>query len=579
MHAPYASPRVILLLSLIACTKGPPVYKSEDTSTAEDSGTPVDTDSAPDHVPDASDAIYTTERVLEIEILMDGGDWEALKEEQRNVMEIISEDCLASPWESPYSWYAASVTVDGRTREDAALRKKGLLGSESTTKPSLKVSFDEFSEGGSLFGLDGLTLNNARQDPSYIHQCMGYALFEAAGIPSSRCGFAHVTVNGEDLGIYANIEPVDKDFLRRRYVDAGGDLYEGRLSDFREGWLDTFEKKTNEDEPGRAELQALADALLLDDDGLLPALETRLDLEVFLTYWAMEILTGHWDSYAANTNNFFVYVDPASGLLYFHPWGIDAVLDAEEPFGAGMSQAVSAWGALCRRLYVHPVTRDLYLARLGQLLDEVWHEDALLAEVDRLSTLVEPFVERSARRSFLTSVETTREVIAGKRARIETELAAGPPPWDYELRGYPCLSEVGAVAGTFSSTWGDWDLEAGGEATMTFTYFGEAYPLDDLGVFAGTGGDGDAYIAVQGTLSWGADLLLYLILDPEDVAPGALPVDWHEVTSYLYYRERGSDWGLAAYVYGGELVLDAAGSGNGDPVGGSFSAGVWGSTG
>jgi hypothetical protein len=37
-----------------------------------------------------------------------------------------------------------------------------------------------------------MTLNNNKQDPSAIHQCLGYAVFADAGVPAPRCNFAHV---------------------------------------------------------------------------------------------------------------------------------------------------------------------------------------------------------------------------------------------------------------------------------------------------------------------------------------------------------------------------------------------------
>jgi len=50
-------------------------------------------------------------------------------------------------------------------------------------------------------------------------------------------------MNGEDLGIYVNVQPVKRGLLRGHFDDANGDLYEGTVSDFRDGWYQTFEPK------------------------------------------------------------------------------------------------------------------------------------------------------------------------------------------------------------------------------------------------------------------------------------------------------------------------------------------------
>ena len=81
------------------------------------------------------------------------------------------------------------------------------------------------SEIAQIHGTRRFTLNNAKQDPSLIRQCLGFALFAQAGVPAPRCNFAHVTVNGHDLGIYANVEEVRKPMLARHFADDDGNLY------------------------------------------------------------------------------------------------------------------------------------------------------------------------------------------------------------------------------------------------------------------------------------------------------------------------------------------------------------------
>ena len=67
---------------------------------------------------------------------------------------------------------------------------------------------NEYVMGQKIAGLKQLTLNNNHQDETLISQCLGYSLFRAAGVPAPRCAFAHVTMNGVDLGVYSNVESV-----------------------------------------------------------------------------------------------------------------------------------------------------------------------------------------------------------------------------------------------------------------------------------------------------------------------------------------------------------------------------------
>jgi hypothetical protein len=98
-------------------------------------------------------------------------------------------------------------------------------------------------------GTERLLLHNNLQDPSAVRQCLAYDVFRAAGHEAPRCNLAHVTVNGEDLGVYTHVEAVRSDYLRRHHASDEGDLYEGALSDFLDGWMATFDPKTNDTDP------------------------------------------------------------------------------------------------------------------------------------------------------------------------------------------------------------------------------------------------------------------------------------------------------------------------------------------
>ena len=334
--------------------------------------------------PDPSDAMFDPDHVIEVGITMAPEDWDTLRRQSRDVSALFGEGCMDGPKESPYTQFPATVTVDGTTLEMSAVRKKGFLGSASLSKPSLKVSFDEYVDGREHAGLEGLTLNNGRQDPSLIKTCLAFKVFRDAGLPASRCNFAHVTVNGEDLGIYAHVEPVGKRLLERHFTDASGDLYEGQISDFRDGWTATYEKKTNEDDPDRSELDAVAAALLASDAELDATLGAVLDLGAFRRYWATEALIAAWDGYASNTNNHLVYFDPASGKMSFLPWGPDMSFDAVDPLGPpGRPQSVSARAAIASRLYQTPELRAAYAEAMKDLLETAWKEDALLLAIER----------------------------------------------------------------------------------------------------------------------------------------------------------------------------------------------------
>ena len=73
-----------------------------------------------------------------------------------------------------------------------------------------------------------------------------------------------------------------------------------------------------------SDLKALRAACVLPDLKQRQAeLEKRLDIDQFLTFAAMEMMTSHWDGYCRNRNNYRIYFNPTNGKAIFFPHGMD----------------------------------------------------------------------------------------------------------------------------------------------------------------------------------------------------------------------------------------------------------------
>ena len=346
---------------------------------------------------DPTATYFDMERVLDISIEIDAADWDTLRNQTRTFEDVIEEIetfQLSRPFSDIYTWFSATVTVDGETHAEVGVRKKGFLGSQSDTKPSLKLRFDKYVDDQALGGVvERMTLNNSIQDPSMINTCITYQVFAAAGVPASRCNFATVTVNGKSLGLYVHVEEIKAPMLARHFDDTNGNLYEGTVSDFTAEYRGTIEKKTNEDADDWSDIDAVVAALEDDSDAGLEALAKIVDLDRFLTFWATEALVGHWDGYAGDRNNYHFYREP-DGPFVFIPWGVDDTFHLRpdpNPFDniSNPPPSVLALTAIPNRLYNTPEWRTKYAERLKELLDKVWDEDALLASVDQMAAIVQ----------------------------------------------------------------------------------------------------------------------------------------------------------------------------------------------
>ncbi|WP_419864928.1 CotH kinase family protein [Candidatus Poriferisodalis sp.] len=407
-------------------------------------------------------AYFDIDRVLDIRIEIDVEDWDVLRNQTRTLADVfaeISEYSLSQPFASIYTWFGATVTVDGETHADVGVRKKGFVGSQSSTKPSLKLRFDKYIDGQSLAGgMNRMTLNNSVQDPSILNTCLAYRVFAAAGNPAPRCNFATVSVNGADLGLYVHVEEFKAPFLSHHFGSAEGNLYEGTVSDFTPEFRGTFEKKTNEDADDWSDIDAVVAALRDPSDAGLEALGEIVDLDRFLSFWATEVLVGHWDGYAGDRNNYWFYRVP-DGRFVFLPWGTDGTFhlsDDPNPFDniSDPPPSVLALTAIPNRLYNDADWQAKYVARLKQILDDVWDETELLAAVDEMAAIVQQHALPAEASTAERDTERVRTFISKRKAEILDDLSPEPPEWPEAEATAPPSAGSGTVEVAFETTWG-----------------------------------------------------------------------------------------------------------------------------
>ena len=546
----------------------------------------------------ASDAYFSLDRVLDIEIEIAAEDWDTLRHQTRTFEDLMAEiekHGLSRPFTSIYTWFSGTVTVDGETHSNVGVRKKGFIGSQSDTKPSLKLRFDKYVDDQSLGGvMDRMTLNNSVQDPSMINTCLTYQVFAAAGSPSPRCSFATVTVNGKDLGLYVHVEEIKKPFLARHFDSADGNQYEGTVSDFTPVYRGTLEKKNNEDADDWSDIDAVVSALQDPSPTGLEALAEAVDLDRFLSFWATEVLVGHWDGYAGNRNNYRFYREP-DGPFVFIPWGVDGTFhldDDPNPFDdiSNPPPSVLALSVIPDRLYNDPGWRLKYVARLKELLDNVWDEDELLASVDRMAAIVQAHSLPEARAEAAEDTGRVRKFILKRHAEILADLTPEPPEWPEPVEA-ASAGESGSLEVTFETTWASnksSDPFEEGKVTRLLLNEDEE-PADDVTAISGHAspdeqlmlpGAGElASLAIFGVEPDGSVSGLTIVLPLSQLTPGAtLDIDDDEIAGGVWTIPAGSATldSFTPFTVG-TLELSEAGTQPDAVIAGSFS-GAFGTT-
>jgi hypothetical protein len=290
---------------------------------------------------------------------------------------------------NPRDYVRATVREGENVYEEVGIHLKGAAGSFRPLdgdKPAFTLNFDKFVDRQKFHGLDKLSLNNSVQDPSYMTEAICSELFLAAGVPTPRTGYARVSLNGRDLRLYVLKEGFDKAFLRRHFKNIKGNLYDGG---FLHDITEPLERTSGEgDVPRRADLKALADAAQdSDPTNRLARLEQVLDVDRFLSFAAIEMMTWHWDGYLLKKNNYRVYHDPDSGKMTFLPHGMDQMF--WDPNGPILTVARTE-GLIARALLQPKEGRRRYFERVESLLTNVFTVDRLTNHLNELRARIRP---------------------------------------------------------------------------------------------------------------------------------------------------------------------------------------------
>lgn len=254
--------------------------------------------------------------------------WESPLFSDTEVVQIeitLSDEAVAALREAPSTYVEGSVSSGGHTWGSVGVRLKGSASWQPIDqKCNWKLKFEDYSEER-FYGQKRLTLNNNVWDSSAMAQDLAYRFFADAGVPSPRTGYAWVTLNGEDKGLYTILESMDGQFADREFPDSEGNLYETTYAvacDF-DGDGSCFERQaTGDNEPDPD--HALASALVATREGTSDAIREAFDWDRLIHFLAVERVINHPDSYSYNLNNFFVYHDPIEDRVSLIPWGADS---------------------------------------------------------------------------------------------------------------------------------------------------------------------------------------------------------------------------------------------------------------
>ena len=383
---PHAARTIAYLLALWCCFGdfSPAIAQTPSTSAS----------SGPSKSLDQAAGVFAPDHVFQIEIEIAEADFDTLSGAHRSRFGRQGDERPAVP---------ATVIEGTNVYRDVVVHIKGAAGSfrPITGKPALTLNFDKRVKGQTFHGLQRLSLNNSVQDPSFLTEQICREMFAAAGVPVPRATHAVVKLNHRNLGLYVLVEAYNKQFLRRTFTKDSGHLYDGGfLREITDG-LDLASGDTSDD---GSDLRRLFEAATNGDTSTqIARLENVLDLDRFLSFLAVDVMTCNWDGYAMNRNNYRIYHDPIKDRLVFMPHGLDqmfGVVHCDPTMGI---IPPNPRGLVARAVWQNPEGRRRYLTRLNELFARQFDVYVLTNRVEALAKVVRPYLvsdQNSASSSF-----------------------------------------------------------------------------------------------------------------------------------------------------------------------------------
>jgi spore coat protein CotH len=313
----------------------------------------------------------------------------------------------------PRKYVRATIRNGTTVYRDVGLHLKGAAGSFRNwdDKPALTINSDKFKKNQSFNGMDKFHLNNSVQDGSFFNELIASDLFNACKVPAPRCTHAIVELNGRKVGLYLVKEGFDQSFLARHFERTDGNLYDG-------GFLRDIDQELELDS-GKpcewADLNALTKACREHDHAKrLAAMDKHLDLDRFVAYWVIEVLTCDWDGYTRNRNNYRIYKDPKTEKFVFFAHGKDQL------FGNTGDALIHGWGGLCaRRLFETDAGRKRYTETLKSVFAKQFDIKTIDARIDALTPRVVKALESVNKDWARDFANEAKQEKARIKARIE----------------------------------------------------------------------------------------------------------------------------------------------------------------
>ena len=273
--------------------------------------------------------------------------------------------------------------------------------SRNAGKKSFNIDFNEFVAGQKFLDIDNMNLLGNHNDPSQLRAWLSGKIVQQAELPASRSSYVKLFINNEYKGLYLNNEAIDDEFLQSRFINNdGGNLYKciwGADLTYQgtnpQSYSSVYELKTNKTLNDYSGLIHFMEVLNTSSSTNFPcAIQEVFDVDLYLKTLVYEILIGHWDGYAGNKNNYYLYQRPSDGKFVFIEYDMDNTFGIDW-FGIDWStRNINTWPIdnrpLIQRLFSVPYFKDQFNFYMQEALSNIFTEN-LIQDLEAKQILIQ----------------------------------------------------------------------------------------------------------------------------------------------------------------------------------------------
>ena len=326
----------------------------------------------------------------------------------------------------------ADLIVDGKVYPGVGVHFRGTSSyfTVRSDKKSFNIAVDYGKDGQRLYGYKTLNLLNGHVDASFLREVL-YNRIARDYVPAMKTNLVKLVINGENWGVYINLQQYNKDFLAEQFGTKGGVRWKvgpGRggaliyAGDDPAAYQETYQLKTNNVEDPWEGLIALCKMLdeTTSDAELTENLPSLLNIDQVLWQLAVSNVFMDDDGYIHKGGDYAIYQD-VTGRFHLIPhdnneslrfgregrggpggggpggwsWG-----DLENGMASPVAHEGNAARPLIHRLLSNPEWRARYLAHVRTVVDERLDWEVLGPIVNEYQELIDAEVQQDDKKLY-----------------------------------------------------------------------------------------------------------------------------------------------------------------------------------